>query len=74
MECKILKYTDRYESTCTDADGTVWHSATWGTDCEPADIKRESLLLAEDAKARATEEPEEVVITEKVSSKIDPLA
>ena len=62
MDFKLLKYLDRYESTCTDADGTVWHEATWGLDCDPVDIKRESLLLAEDAKARATTEPEEIVI------------
>lgn len=64
MNCKILQYGDRYESICTDADGTVWHSGTWGTDCNPSDIKRESLLLAEDAKARAIEEPTEVLIPE----------
>lgn len=64
MDCKILIYSNRYESTCTDADGTVWHSATWGLDCDPASIKRESLLLAEDAKAKATEVPTEVVVPE----------
>lgn len=60
MNFKLLKYLDRYESTCTDEDGTVWHTATWGLDCEPADIKRESQLLAEHEKARATAEPEEI--------------
>lgn len=69
MNFKLLKYADRYESTCTDADGTVWHSAVWGLDCEPADIKRESLLLAEDAKSRATAEPEEIVVPEPTKSK-----
>lgn len=62
MNFKLLKYLDRYESTCTDEDGTVWHEATWGLDCEPADIKRESLLLAEDAKATATAIPEEITV------------
>lgn len=66
MNFKLLKYIDRYESICTDEDGTIWHEATWGLDCEPADIKRESLLLADDAKNRAIAEPEEIVVTDPV--------
>lgn len=65
MDFKLLKYADRYESTCTDADGAVWYTGTWGLDCEPVDIKRESLLLAEEAKRLATHEPEEVVVQDK---------
>lgn len=60
MDFKLLKYTDRFESACTDAEGVIWHTATWGLDCEPNDIKRESLLLAEEAKTKATEKPEEI--------------
>lgn len=70
MDCKILKYSDRFESSCTDADGTVWHTATWGLDCDPSMIKRESLLLAEYAKAKATEEPEEIVLEEVLNRKL----
>lgn len=70
MNFKLLKYLDRYESTCTDEDGTVWHEATWGFDCDPVDIKRESLLLAQDAKAHATTAPEEVIIPDPVLDKL----
>jgi hypothetical protein len=69
MDFKLLKYVDRYESKCTDTDGTVWHEATWGLDIDPADIKREALLLAEDAKLLATHEPEEIVIPETTKKK-----
>lgn len=69
MDFKLLKYTDRYESTCTDADGKEWHKATWGLDCEPADIKRESLLLAEEAKEKATSVPEEITVTDVTKPK-----
>lgn len=62
MDFKLLKYADRYQSTCIDGDGVVWHTATWGLDIEPTDIKRESLLLAEDAKDRATTQPEEITV------------
>lgn len=68
MDFKLLKYIDRYESTCTDADGALWHEATWGLDCKPEDIKRESLLLAEDAKARATTAPEEIIFKDTKDS------
>lgn len=67
VDCKILKYSDRYESICTDAEGTVWHSATWGLDTQPAMIKREALLLAEEIKAKAIEVPEEII------PEVDPL-
>lgn len=64
MEFKLFKYAERFESTCTDADGVVWHEAVWGLDIDPADIKRESLLLAQDAKAKATTLPEEIVVSD----------
>lgn len=65
MEFKLLKFIDRYESTCTDADGNVWHKATWGIDLEPSAIKREALLLAEEEKAKATTEPEEIIVADE---------
>lgn len=64
MDFKLLKYLDRYESTCTDADSVVWHEATWGLDIDPANIKRESLLQAEVAKSKATTPPEEIVVAD----------
>jgi hypothetical protein len=65
MEFKLFKYTNRFESTCTDTDGTVWHTGVWGLDCEPIDIKREAILLAEEAKAKATAEPEEITVADE---------
>ena len=69
MQFKLLKYADRYESTCTDAEGTIWHEATWGLDIEPVDIKREALLLAEEEQRKATHEPEEITIPEPTKKK-----